>query len=101
MQNSRNAQISDVKASRVLFEFLVNQKIVNRTIFLTINRLVNSHFFAALKNIALSCNDCSNMPHLCDACCAAEKRKNVLSLGYIMVILRAGLLYLSFHATVC
>ena len=75
MQNSRNAQISDVKASRVLFEFLVNQKIVNRTIFLTINRLVNSHFFAALKNIALSCNDCSNMPHLCDACCAAEKRK--------------------------
>jgi len=46
-QNSRNEQISDVsdvKTAIILIEFLIDKNKINRTIFLTINRLTDCYF---------------------------------------------------------
>jgi len=45
---SRNVQISDVsdvKTAKILFEFLIDKKIIG-TVFLTINRLINYYFYS-------------------------------------------------------
>jgi len=51
VQKSGNAQIidvGDVKTAKMLFELLIDKKLVNLTIFRTINRLISRYFFAAL-----------------------------------------------------
>jgi len=51
VQKSGNAQIidvGDVKTAKMLFELFIDKKLVNLTIFRTINRLISRYFFAAL-----------------------------------------------------
>ena len=48
VQKSGNAQIidvGDVKTAKMLFELLIAKKLVNLTIFRTINRLISRYFF--------------------------------------------------------
>jgi len=53
-QNSVNAQISDVMTAKSVFKFLINQKIINQTIFFTTNRLINCYFLQTYENILFS-----------------------------------------------